>query len=167
MMRWYVVHTQPQAEARAAWHLDNQGFAVYLPRYAKRRRHARRIDWVPTPLFPRYLFVGMDLAVARWRAIRSTVGVADLICHGDRPTPVPDGIVETIRAREDDGGVVKLPAAPLFDKGEPVCITEGALRGLTGLFESTTDEERVIVLLDLLGRQVRVRVPLETVQAVA
>jgi len=35
------------------------------------------------------------------------------------------------------------------------------------LFESITDEERVIILLDLLGRQVRVRVPLENVQAVA
>jgi transcriptional antiterminator RfaH len=62
---------------------------------------------------------------------------------------------------------VTLPIAPLFDKGERVHIVEGALRGLSGLFESTTDEERVIILLDLLGRQVCVRVPLETVQAVA
>jgi transcriptional antiterminator RfaH len=167
MMRWYVGHTQPQAETKASWHLRNQDFAVYLPRYLKRRRHARRIDWVPTPLFPRYLFIGMDLAVARWRAIRSTVGIAGLVCHGDRPTPVPEGIVEAIQAREDDKGVVALPAAPLFDKGDRVHITEGALRGLNGLFEGATDEERVIILLDLLGRQVRVRVPLETVQAVA
>ncbi len=167
MMRWYVAHTQPLAEPRASWHLRNQGFAVYLPRYLKRRRHARRIDWVATPLFPRYLFVGMDLALARWRAIRSTIGIAGLICHGDRPTPVPEGIVEAIQAREDNKGVVTLPAAPLFDKGDPVQITEGALRGLSGLYEGTTDEERVIILLDLLGRQVRVRIPLETVQAVA
>jgi transcriptional antiterminator RfaH len=41
------------------------------------------------------------------------------------------------------------------------------LRGLSGLFDGTSDEERVIILLDLLGRQVRVQVPLETVQAVA
>lgn len=167
MMRWYVAHTQAQAEAKASWHLRNQDFAVYLPVYLKRRRHARRIDWVPTPLFPRYLFIGMELAVARWRAIRSTVGIAGLICHGDVPTPVPSGIVEAIQAREDEKGVVKLQAPPLFDKGDRVHITEGALRGLSGLFEGTTDEERVIILLDLLGRQVRVRVPLETVQAVA
>jgi transcriptional antiterminator RfaH len=167
MMRWYVAHTQPLSEGRASQHLRNQGFAVYLPRFLKRRRHARRIDWVPTPLFPRYLFIGMDLAVARWRAVRSTIGIAGLICHGDQPTPVPYGIVEAIQAREDDDGLVKLPAAPLFDKGDRVHITEGALRGLSGLFEGATDEARVIILLDLLGRQVRVRLPLETVQAVA
>jgi len=63
--------------------------------------------------------------------------------------------------------VVALPVAPPFDQGEHIHITEGALRGLSGLFEGSTDEERVIVLLDLLGRQVRVRVKLETVQAVA
>jgi transcriptional antiterminator RfaH len=167
MMRWYVAHTQPLAEAKASWHLRNQGFAVYLPRYLKRRRHARRTDWVASPLFPRYLFIAMDLAVAQWRAIRSTVGVAGLVCQGDRPTPVPNGVVETLEARADDNGVVALPVAPPFDQGEHVHITEGALRGLSGLYEGSTDEERVIVLLDLLGRQVRVRVKLETVQAVA
>jgi len=26
MMRWYVAHTQPLAEAKASWHLRNQGF---------------------------------------------------------------------------------------------------------------------------------------------
>jgi transcriptional antiterminator RfaH len=167
MKLWYVAHTQPSSESKASWHLRNQGFAVYLPRYLKRRRHARRIDWVPAPLFPRYLFIGMDLAVARWRAIRSTIGVAGLVCHGDRPTPVPAGIVEAIQAREDGQGVVVVPAAPLFDKGDRVHIAEGALRGLSGLFEGIADEARVIVLLDLLGRQLRVHVPLETVQAVA
>jgi transcriptional antiterminator RfaH len=167
MMRWYVAHTQPQGEAKACWHLRNQGLVAFLPRYLRRRRHARRIDWVPAPLFPRYLFIGMDLETARWRAIRSTVGVAGLVCHGDLPTSVPEGIVEALQARENDKGMVALQAAPPFGKGDQVHITEGALRGLSGLYEDTTDEERVIILLDLLGRQVRVRVPLETVQAVA
>src|SRR5438477_5744095 len=137
LMRWYVGHTQPSSEVKASNHLRNQDFAVYLPRYLKRRRHARRIDWVPAPLFPRYLFIGMDLAVARWRAIRSTIGIAGLVCHGDRPTPVPIGIVEALQARENDDGVLTLPAAPPFDKGDRVHITEGALRGLNGLFEGT------------------------------
>jgi transcriptional antiterminator RfaH len=167
MMRWYVAHTQPSSESKAGWHLGNQGFVIYLPKYLKRRRHARRVDWVPAPLFPRYLFVGMDLAVARWRAIRSTIGIAGLVCNGDRPTPVPLGIVEAIKAREDEKGVLMLPAAPLFGKGDHVHIAEGALLGLSGLFEAMADEARVIVLLDLLGRQLRVHVPLETVQAVA
>jgi transcriptional antiterminator RfaH len=164
MKRWYVAHTQPNAEAKAAWHLRNQGFAVYLPRHLKRRSHARRIEFVPTPLFPRYLFIALDLDTARWRAIRSTVGITDLVWNGDRPAPVPPSIVEGIMAREDEKGMIALPA-PQFGKGEKVEIFEGALCGLTGLFECATDQERVVLLLDLLGRRIRVTVPTATIKA--
>jgi transcriptional antiterminator RfaH len=161
MDRWYVVHAQPNAEAKAVRHLENQGFRPYLPRRLKRRRHARRVEHVAAPLFPRYLFVRLDLDRERWRAIRSTVGVADLVCRGDGPAPVPDGIVEAIRAREDERGLVLLREAPSFHKGDAVTIAEGALEGCAGLFEGASDQERVVVLLNLLGRQVEVRVPAE------
>lgn len=68
-LRWYVVQTQINAEAKAAEHLALQGFSLYLPRYLKRRSHARKVDTVARPLFPRYLFVAMDVAVQRWRSI--------------------------------------------------------------------------------------------------
>jgi transcriptional antiterminator RfaH len=165
MTNWYVAHTQANCEAKACWHLRNQGFAVYLPRYLKRRSHARRVELVPVPLFPRYLFLALDLAVARWRAIRSTVGISDLVCNGDRPAPVPPSVVEAIKAREDESGMVPMATAPCFRKGERVEILEGALGGLTGLFECATDQERIVLLLDLLGRQVRVTVPTATVKA--
>jgi transcriptional antiterminator RfaH len=158
MERWYVVHAQPNAETKAVRHLANQGFRPYLPRYRKSRRHARRIEQVAAPLFPRYLFVRLDLAAERWRAIRSTVGVADLVGHGETPTPVPDGIIEAIKAREDESGLVVLRPSADFRKGDRVAITEGALEGCVGLFEAMSDDERVIVLLELLGREVRVRV---------
>ena len=166
MERWYVVHTQPHAEAKAVWHLRNQGFEPYLPRLAKKRRHARRVDWVAAPLFPSYLFVRLDLERARWRAIRSTVGVLDLVLNGERPAAVPVGVVEEIRAREDERGYVVLPA-PVFDPGQKVHLLDGALDGQTGIFEGMSDEARVVVLLELLGREVRVRVPLQMVRAVA
>jgi transcriptional antiterminator RfaH len=79
---WYVAHTHVHAEAKAAINLARQGYSVFLPRYCKRRRHARRIEMiVSAPLFPRYLFVLIDLASQRWRAIESTFGVHHLVCH--------------------------------------------------------------------------------------
>src|SRR5664279_3292931 len=72
---WYVAQTHVHAETKATLHLRRQGFDVYLPRYRKQRRHARRVDIVAAPLFPRYLFVSVDLATQRWRSIRSTVGI--------------------------------------------------------------------------------------------
>jgi transcriptional antiterminator RfaH len=165
MNLWYVVHTQPSAEAKASWHLRNQGFEIYLPRHQKRRRHARRVELVAAPLFPRYLFLAMDLATARWRAVRSTVGVSGLVMHGERPAAAPAGVVEAIKAREDGKGFIPIPLEPEFSKGEKVIILGGALGGLTGLFECATDEERVVLLLDLLGRQLRVAVPIATIKA--
>ena len=72
--RWYVVHTQPNGEGRANLNLRRQGFATYLPRYARRRRHARRQETVQRPLFPRYLFVGLDLARDEARDFREIAG---------------------------------------------------------------------------------------------
>ena len=50
---------------------------------------------------------------------------------------------------------------------EWVKIIDGPLNDLEGLFEGPNDDERVTVLLSLLGREVKVRVPLETVYACA
>src|SRR5262249_2851497 len=79
--RWFVAHTHPHAEGKATAHLNRQGFEIYFPRYLKRRRHARRIESITAPLFPRYLFVAIDVNVQRWRSIYSTVGVSRLVCN--------------------------------------------------------------------------------------
>ena len=161
MERWYVAETHPHAEAKALHHLERQGFVAYLPQYAKLRRHARRTDEVRAPLFPRYLFVRIDVARAAWRAIRSTVGVARLVSQGGAPAPVPDGIVEEIRERENARGLVVM--APRYRPGEKLRILTGAFADQVGLFECASDEHRVVLLLEMLGRKLAVRVPEETV----
>jgi len=163
--RWYVVQSQPNAELKAAVHLNRQGFAVYLPRYMKRRRHARRVEHVAAPLFPRYLFVGIDMAAHRWRSIFSTIGVSRLICNGDAPQSVPDQVVAALRAREDEAGFVRLNLRPQFHTGDKICVLDGALAGCFGLYEGMKDSERVAVLLDLLGRKVRVMVDVDSIAA--
>jgi len=154
--RWYVVQAQPHCETKATWHLNRQGFATYLPRYEKRRRHARRIETVAAPLFARYLFVAVDMASQRWRSIQSTIGVSRLVCNGENPAVVPDGVVEGLRRRENERGFVQLVSRPRFAPGERVRIVDGIFASCLGLFDGISDGERVAVLLDLLGRKVRV-----------
>ena len=110
---WFVAHTQPNAEAKAVANLNRQGFEAYFPRYLKRRRHARKVDTVAAPLFPRYVFVAVDISAQRWRSIYSTVGVARLVCNGDEPAAVPDAVVAVLREREDNG-FIKLDFRPNF-----------------------------------------------------
>lgn len=158
-MAWYAVHTHAGTEARALWHLERQNFSVYLPRYRKRRRHARRTDWVQAPLFPRYLFVWLDIARQRWQAIQSTVGVRCLLCGDGKPLPVPDRIIEELREREDASGLVDMARHNQFQPGERVQVLEGALIDQIGIFECRSDDERSVVLLRLLGRDLRVTLP--------
>ncbi|NQU69493.1 MAG: transcriptional activator RfaH [Rhodospirillales bacterium] len=167
MRRWYVINTHARSEHKAAWHLANQGFRAYLPQYMKRRRHARRIDMVKAPLFPRYLFVELDLEQDQWRAISSTLGVSHMISGGEIPLAVPDGVIDDIRAREDETGNVPIAREANFRKGDKLQIMDGALIDHVGLFEAPSDQDRVVLLLNLLGRQVRVRVPVESVTAYA
>ena len=123
--RWYVVQTQPRAEHKAAAHLGRQGFGSYLPQYLKKRRHARRVETVAAPLFPRYLFVAVDIAAQRWRSIQSTIGVARLVCNGDAPAPVPEAILTAIKQREDERGFVRLERRPLFALGDSIRVLDG------------------------------------------
>jgi transcriptional antiterminator RfaH len=102
--RWYVVQTQINGEARAASNLERQGFEAYLPRYLTRRSHARKVDMVVRPLFPRYLFVAIDLAAQRWRSIQSTIGVSHLVAWGDSPASVGHDVISALKGREDESG---------------------------------------------------------------
>ena len=167
MTIWCAVQTHVRSEDKAAFHLRRQGYDIFLPKHLKRRKHARRIDWVSVPLFPRYLFVAIEPDTTPWWAIRSTVGVSSLICFGDVPAVVPAHIITEIKARQDEKGLVKIHAGCDFKRGDRVRIVDGPLNDHEGLFESPTDEERVTILLNLMGREVKVRVPLETVYACA
>jgi transcriptional antiterminator RfaH len=154
--RWYVVHTQPNGEGRADLNLRRQGFATYLPRYARGRRHARRNDVVVRPLFPRYLFVALDPARDRWRSIHSTFGVSHLIATGEEPVAVPDGVVDEIRGRETHDGYVRLGLPAGIRPGSAVRLIDGIFAEATGVLERIADANRVAILLQLLGREVRV-----------
>lgn len=118
-------------------------------------------------MFPRYLFVAVDPDVQAWRAIRSTIGVADLVSFGDRPATVPQEIIDEILARQDEQGLVRTMDVAGFQRGDAVQLVDGPLADLSGLFECPNDDDRVTVLLAIMGRPVRVRVSREAVSGCA
>jgi transcriptional antiterminator RfaH len=163
--RWYVAQTHVHAELVASRHLNRQGFDVYLPRYLKQRRHARRMDIVAAPLFPRYLFVAIDMSAQRWRSINSTLGVVRLISIGDDPVPIPQAVFDELKRREDASGFIQLERRPRFSPGDKIRVVEGTFSDCYGLFEGMSGKERVAILLDLLGRKVRVLLNSEIIDA--
>lgn len=165
MKRWYVVHTRANAEARAFDNLRRQGFEVFLPRHKRRRVHARRVEIVERPLFPRYLFVAFDLVAAPWRSILGTFGVADLLRHGDMPAPMPADVVEALQSDQDRHRFDAVDPAKLWRAGDAVRVLTGPFADLIGKFHALADSERVVVLLDLLGREVQARIPARAIVA--
>lgn len=163
--RWYVAQTRPHAEAKASLHLRRQGFAIYLPRYLKQRRHARRVEKIAAPLFPGYLFVSIDMAAQQWLSIDSTIGVARLVRDGERPAPVPQVVIDALVTREDANGFVQLDRRPRFSPGDKIRVVGGAFCDCYGLYDGMSARERVAILLDLLGRQVRVVLDPQTIEA--
>jgi len=66
------------------------------------------------PLFPRYIFVGGP-AGSDFRSARSTRGVLYVVHCGEKPARVPLEVVEGIRARMDEHGLVELEGRPVVD----------------------------------------------------
>jgi transcriptional antiterminator RfaH len=163
MRQWFAVHSQANAEQKALLNLRTQGFEAYLPHYMKTRRHARRVNHVKAPLFPRYLFVRLDPERHRWRAVNSTYGVSHLICQGELPAPVSDRLIDEIRGREDASGAIRLNRIIPPKPGECVRIVSGPMMDMTGIFECELDEDRVVILLDIIGRSTRVTAPSDAI----
>jgi transcriptional antiterminator RfaH len=151
--RWFLVHTLPRKELKAELHLCAQGFIAYLPQFKKTVRHARQLKTVQSPVFPRYLFVALDLKRDRWLSVRSTVGVSGLFIQNGQPCPVPAGIVESLIERSD-GNVVRLDASLV--KGQAVRILSGPFADFVGTLEHLDASGRTRVLLNLMGTSVPV-----------
>jgi transcriptional antiterminator RfaH len=162
---WYAVYTRPRGEDTARDNLMRQGYRTYLPRYRTWVSHARRRQTALRPLFPRYLFAGVDRASMRWRPILSTIGVSGMVRAGDAPVAVPDDLVAALRAQEAAGLFTDMAARRTLKVGELVRITFGAFQEMVGQLVELRDQDRVVVLLELLGRKVRAQLESAAVEA--
>ena len=149
---WYLVCCKPRQEAVAEENLLRQGFHVYLPRIRIRQR--RRGQWIDAVevLFPRYVFIRIDPLRCSTATVRSTRGVVGLVRFGGQPAVVPDAVIGALLQREDAASGLHQDDRPLFCAGEQVRLVDGPLTGMEGVFTQQDGDQRVIVLLELLGK---------------
>lgn len=158
---WYTIQTKPRKEKVVENRLTDLHLEVFLPWLRCRRRVASRFDWVLSPLFPGYLFCRLDLLTSG-KAVRYAPGVKDFVKFGSRFAQVGDDVIENLKARCPHGVAEIKPKR--YRRGEPVRITEGPFSGLEAVFErEMKDSERVAILLEFLGRQTRMVLPLEMI----
>jgi len=156
-MHWYLVYTKPRLEQCALENLQRQGYQCYLPTRPSEKLRQGMLTVADEPLFPRYLFIrlGQGDSAPSWAPIRSTKGVSRLVRFGVEPAKVADGLVEALRAQEAS---VQAEPERLFKPGERVRLTEAPFAGIEGIYQMADGERRVMVLIELLAKQVRLRV---------
>lgn len=167
--RWYAAKTKPRQENVALLNLARQQFEAYLPyvtveRLRGRLRLGKRITIEREPLFPGYVLVRFAFSPTNWRAVNATRGVGSLLVFGDSaaPIPLPTNEVESIQRRELSGKLF-ISEVQHIRKGDNVRIKFGSAAEAIGSVIFTRGE-RIELLLNLLGRQTRVRVPLHAVE---
>lgn len=101
-----------------------------------------------SPVFPGYLFVKPS---DKWRALRNTYGVADIVMRGESPDFVPKDVIRSLRKCEDDEGIFRFPRQRKPNVGEAVEIRIGAWKGHLGVYNGQDPNERSLVLLKFMG----------------
>ncbi len=152
MQQWYAVVSKPRQERTAEENLRNQEFETFLPLIKLQKRLRGKWQDVIEPLFPRYLFVHVDPDVVSVGPIRSTLGVAGLVRFGMEIKPVPDAVMAFLLQTRDPETGLHMPNQSGFKKNDSVTVVEGPFSGLNGIFHQTRGEDRVMVLLEFLGR---------------
>ena len=161
--RWYVAQLKPNSHRIALGHLERQGFVAFVPMHATTERLRGAFRTRSKPLFPGYVFLQFDPAAAGWSKINATRGVTRLICSGAVPRPVPEGVMQALLARADAAGSGTTEA--VFDPGDTVAVTQGPFADFVATVEKMSADERVWVLLELMGRETRVAVPAAQLRA--
>ena len=152
-MHWLLAYTKPRSESVAQHHLQRQGYQVLCPMMRAQKLRRRKWTWIEEPLFPRYLFVGAPDEKS-WAPVRSTIGVTSLVRFGGQVAEVPPTLIEGLR----DAAEEPRAAQPLFNQGQKVRIVAADYATLEAVFDMAEGAERATVLIELLGRQSRVRV---------
>lgn len=166
-MSWHVVYTKPREEFRAQENLENQGFNTYLPVCDVENIRSNTVSIKKAPLFSRYLFVNMDMQNTHWGVILSTKGVSQLLRMGNHgePIAIPDQLIENLQSIS-----ATTPIQTKYQENDTVRVTEGPFKGFEGfykrLLQAPSGEIRAMLLIEFLGKQQFLQVPVSNIKFV-
>lgn len=148
MKKWYVVNTRPKKESQVEKLFQAGGFEVYNPKYI----HETKVK----PFFNGYEFINFEYP-QQYRMVKYTRGVKKVIGNGVMAVPIPDNIIEEIKAREVNGYIELEKYGEEPNSGDEIEVMEGPFKGFKGIFKKElSQKERVLVLLNYITYQGRI-----------
>lgn len=158
---WHLAQLRPNGLAMALRNLERQSVTYFAPTETRTERRGQKFVTREAPAFPGYVFVQPSPAAGGIRAINATRGITKLVSLGPEPAIVPPDLMNALRARFAPR--VELPP-PVFSSGDKVKILEGPLADFMARVEATAPQDRVYLLIDLMGRATRVAVDARSIR---
>lgn len=154
---WYVLHSKPRKENQVAAYLRSQQIETFYPtlKVDPVNPRASRIR----PYFPRYMFVHVDLDVTGISAVQWVPGAIGIVQFDGCASPVPDAVIYELKRQVAEHNERQASILDNMRPGDHIRITDGPLAGYEAIFDTRlSGTQRVQVLLEMLGRQIRAQV---------
>jgi len=155
MKKWYAINTKPHSEFKVINYLNYNSVETFMPKIFLNRSHAGKKDKVIKPLFPSYLFASIDINNSSFRKINNTFGVKSILGYGKEPAEVSNTVIDSLMEITDAEGLVKNINKSYYNIGQEIKINDGPFMGFVGKFCGMKDDQRVIILLNILGRNLK------------
>ena len=168
-LRWYLAQCKPNAAQIAVRNLENQSFGTFLPLQEITKRKGKIFQQQIQPLFPGYLFVKLRPDKGPWRQVNSTRGVARLVRLGAKPSVVPNEVVEALMASCDKQGMLRQTSktqSSQLHAGSQAQVTQGPFSGFIAEISDIEPNNRINVLIDIMGQSTKVAVNAGALQPV-
>ena len=159
---WFILQFKPNSHHQAVKNLNQQGFETFLPLNDTTSRKASRFVTSTKPLFPGYMFISFDKIEPKWHKINNTYGVSRLITFNSILKSIPTTFVENLMMRYDLSGNL-LPVEKL-KKGDQVKVLKGPFANIIATVEKYEDDQRIWILMDLMGRMSKIQMQFDAVQ---
>jgi len=156
---WFLLQLKPNCAQIAMRNLGRQEFETFLPMEIVTKVIRGKLTETRRPLFPGYMFISFDPGQGLWRSINATFGVIKLVSFGKAPAVVPSALVQSLQQRCSPHGTI-LPPDDLMP-GDQVRVQTGPFASLAAEVLAIQPDQRVWVLMDLLGGQSKVAVSAE------
>ena len=161
---WFLAQFKPNNHKIAERNLRRQKFQTFLPLHEETKRRMGRFTTTLRPLFTGYIFVAFDASRGEREAIIVAHGITRLVGFGDDPQPVPPDLISRLMLRCDEGGKLLPPC--ILKSGDVVEISGGPFAEFVATVDKIDPDQRVWVMLDLMGRTTRVAVHPEALRQV-
>ena len=154
---WFILQFKSNSHHLAAKNLNRQGFETFLPLHETTSRRLSRFINTSKPLFPGYMFIKFDRAESEWHKINNTYGVSHLITFNSILKSIPTIFVDHLMKRYDLSG--KLLPIQKLKKGDQVTVLTGPFANFIATVEKYEADQRIWILMDLMGRKTKIITP--------